>query len=425
MGIRGFLTTLGLGAGAMYFYDPELGERRRAMLRDQWTTLQGNMTDLWSAGTQDLQTRAQSFQFDMRARATGQTKSDGMAGVMSMGNGAEWSPGARLLALSGGGAVTLYGLLRGGISGKLVMLAGLNLVSRGMFDKGLMSVVKPASQSGVAVQKDMQIDAPVEEVFDFWRNYDNFPRFMSHLDEVRDTGEGRSHWVAKGPADTQVEWDATITQMEPNRVIAWESVPGSQVYTAGRVRFTRAGAGTHLNVYMTYSPPGGPVGHAVAVLFGADAQTALDEDLGKLKALLERRESGSARRSSTGGSRPTAALGPTGGSQSGSAKARSTDSGKAGSGSGSSTTNRDSGQPGGGQGRKDVVGGTGVYPASGPLPEGDAETQGMASWGQGERGAAGYEDSGSSELSFDDVSGVPEAKKPGSKGSGGKSGSGK
>lgn len=90
---------------------------------------------------------------------------------------------------------------------------------------------------------------------------------------------------------------------------------------------------------------------------------------------------------------------------------------------------RESGQPGGGQGRQDVVGGTGVYPASGPMPEGDAEIQGMASWGQGERGAAGYEDSGSSELSFGSESDMPDEKKPGAsgsdKGSGSKSGSGK
>ena len=90
---------------------------------------------------------------------------------------------------------------------------------------------------GIEFRKAVRINAPVEDVFAFWQNYDNFPRFMSHLKEVRDMGDGRSHWVANGPADVPVEWDAQITEMRPNRVIAWESLPGSEVYNAGRVRF--------------------------------------------------------------------------------------------------------------------------------------------------------------------------------------------
>jgi uncharacterized membrane protein len=201
-------------------------------------------------------------------------------------------PGDRLLVMSGGGLLTLYGLARGGIFGKAALLAGANYVAKGLVRKDVLGdmVTKMRSSSsgrGIEFRKAVRINAPVEQVFAFWQNYDNFPRFMSHLKEVRDMGDGRSHWVANGPAGTPIEWDAQITEMRPNRVIGWESLPGSEVYNAGRVRFEAVDGATRVDVFMTYNPPGGVAGHAIASLFGADPMSAMDDDLLKLKSLLE------------------------------------------------------------------------------------------------------------------------------------------
>jgi hypothetical protein len=194
--------------------------------------------------------------------------------------------------------------------------------------------------------------------------------------------------VAKGPAGQPAEWDAIITKMEPNRVLSWESLPDSQVYNAGRVRFVDVDGGTRVDVFLSYSPPGGMVGHAVASLLGTNPKQAMNEDLLRLKSLIEKG------RTTTEGEQVTHDQAYGFGQERESASAFDAQSYR----ESRTESGTESGMPGGGQGRTDRVGQTGVYPASGPMPEGDAEVQGMASWGQGERGAAGYEDSGSSEL---------------------------
>jgi uncharacterized membrane protein len=111
---------------------------------------------------------------------------------------------------------------------------------------------------------------------------------MSHLREVRRIDEQRSHWVASGPAGLPVEWDAVVTERLPNESIAWKSVEGSVVRTAGRVRFRPVPEGkTEVDVHLSYNPPAGAIGHAVASLFGTDPKHAMDEDMVRLKSLLE------------------------------------------------------------------------------------------------------------------------------------------
>lgn len=139
----------------------------------------------------------------------------------------------------------------------------------------------------IEIQKSIIINAPVSEVFSFWRNFSNFPQFMSNLIEVRDLGNGRSHWVAKGPANVPVEWDAVITQSTPNQVLAWQSEAGSLVSNSGRVHFQQINNSTQVNIRLSYRPPAGAIGHAVARLFGADPKSEMDEDLERLKTLLE------------------------------------------------------------------------------------------------------------------------------------------
>ncbi|MGE5601857.1 MAG: SRPBCC family protein [Nitrososphaerales archaeon] len=290
------MTTLGLGLGAMYFMDPERGEQRRSDVRNQIMQLRSEAQNVWTQGSEDLASRAKSLrnkagQAPSDVMQAGKEALSGSRGGMKLNMDMD-RPGDRLLVMSGGGLLALYGLARGGLLGKAALLAGANYVAKGLTQKDVIgdavSKMRGASGGkGIEFRSAVRINAPVEEVFAFWQNYENFPRFMSHLKEVRDMGDGRSHWVANGPAGVPVEWDAHVTELRPNRVIAWESVPGSDVYNAGRVRFESVDGATRVDVFLTYNPPGGVAGHAIAALFGSDPKTAMDDDLLKLKSLIE------------------------------------------------------------------------------------------------------------------------------------------
>jgi uncharacterized membrane protein len=145
---------------------------------------------------------------------------------------------------------------------------------------------------GTVVAESVTINRPVEEVYAFWRNLANLPRFMKHLESVEPITETLSRWRAKGPAGTTVEWNAEIINEIPNEVIGWRSIEGSDVISAGSVNFDDEGLGTRLRVRMQYSLPGGRAGDAVAKLVGRDAAAEIREDLGQLKEMLERREEG-------------------------------------------------------------------------------------------------------------------------------------
>ncbi len=201
----------------------------------------------------------------------------------------QWSPTARLLAAAGGGALAVCAARRRGPLGAALATVGLGLLARGVTNLPLKRLVGlGAGRHVVELQKTIAIDAPVEQVFELWSHYENFPRFMSHVREVRGTPNGQSHWVAVGPAGTAVEWDAVVTRYETNRVLAWKTLPSSIVAHSGIVRFEPTpDGGTRLDVKLSYTPPTGAIGHAVAALFGVDPKQAMDEDLVRLKSLLE------------------------------------------------------------------------------------------------------------------------------------------
>jgi uncharacterized membrane protein len=136
---------------------------------------------------------------------------------------------------------------------------------------------------GLQIQKSIHVDAPIEEVFAFWRNLESFPRFMSHVREVRQLADGSYHWKV-GP----FEWEAEVTRLEPNRLLAWRSRPGSSVRNRGVVRFRSDGhRGTEVSVQLSYRPPAGMLGHGVARLLGADPKHQMDDDLLRFKSLVE------------------------------------------------------------------------------------------------------------------------------------------
>jgi uncharacterized membrane protein len=129
----------------------------------------------------------------------------------------------------------------------------------------------------------------VEEVYGFWSRLDQLPTFMAHLDEVRVTGGGRSHWKAAAPFGRDVEWDAETTDDVPAQRIAWRSVDGADVPNSGEVRFVPApgGRGTEVHVTLSYEMPGGALGKAAAKYFGEEPSQQLDDDLRRFKQVLE------------------------------------------------------------------------------------------------------------------------------------------
>jgi uncharacterized membrane protein len=145
------------------------------------------------------------------------------------------------------------------------------------------------SSSGIRVKSAITVARPVGEVYGFWRNFENLPRFMSHLESVQVLDGRRSHWTAVGPAGIRLEWDAETVEDRPNEVISWRSLPGGQMDTVGYVRFRSApgNRGTEIAVEMRYDPPGGVVGATIAKLFGESGQEVVTRDLLAFKNVLE------------------------------------------------------------------------------------------------------------------------------------------
>ncbi|HYG80812.1 MAG TPA: SRPBCC family protein [Pyrinomonadaceae bacterium] len=152
-----------------------------------------------------------------------------------------------------------------------------------------LSTNDSTTTGGTTLKKSIIINSTPEELYRFWRDFENLPRFMQHLQSVEETGEGRSHWVTKGPADSRVEWDAELTEDRENERIAWRSLEGSDVYNTGSVSFEPApgGRGAVVRVEMDYSPPGGVIGKGIAKLFGEDPEQQIYDDLRCLKQVIE------------------------------------------------------------------------------------------------------------------------------------------
>jgi uncharacterized membrane protein len=211
----------------------------------------------------------------------------------------------RWLSVVIGSAVAAYGLSRRSIAGITVAAAGAGLVWRGasgycaVYDAlGLTTVPESDHDTskvsvpygrGVRVEQTVTIGLPPGEIYTFFRNFENLPRFMSHLKSVTVIDAKRSHWMTKGPAGSDAEWDAEIINEIPNELIGWRSIEGSQVDNAGSVHFKQnpADRGTDVKVILRYDPPGGLLGAMTAKLLGEDPAHQVKEDLRALKMLLE------------------------------------------------------------------------------------------------------------------------------------------
>jgi uncharacterized membrane protein len=144
-------------------------------------------------------------------------------------------------------------------------------------------------EGATRVRRSITVNRPAEEVYAYWRNFEHLPNFMYHLESVRAFGPTRSHWVAKGPADKRVEWDSQVTEDRPNALIAWHTLPGSDIENGGSVAFERApgGRGTIVRVTLEYHPPGGMAGRAVAALMNRAPEQQVLDDLRRFKQIME------------------------------------------------------------------------------------------------------------------------------------------
>jgi uncharacterized membrane protein len=356
---------LGLGAGLMYFLDPDRGRRRRAMARDRAAHLVNTADDAIGKTSRDVRNRMSGLVAEASSLFACEEISDGVLvervraklgravshphaievtaeqgrvtlsgqilarevdlllkrvysvrGVVSVENKLEahqeagnipdlqggrprpgepseflqtnWSPAARLLAGATGGALALYGAHRHGLTGSALELLGLGLLARGLTNLEIKDLTGYGGSRGISVQKTINIQAPVERVYEVWRDHENFPHFMSRVREVKDLGDGRYHWTVAGPAGIPLEWEGVITRRVPNKLIEFKSAPGSVIEQHGIVRFEpNHNGGTRLDIKMSYLPPAGAVGHAVAKLFGADPRSEMMADLMRMKSFIE------------------------------------------------------------------------------------------------------------------------------------------
>jgi len=218
----------------------------------------------------------------------------------------------RWLSIAAGSALAAYGLKRRELPGGAAAIAGAALLYRGatgrwvpgvkrrtggygagMYGTGVIADRDSDTRTqlgggrGIHVEESVTINRPMSELYRFWRNFENLPTFMNHLESVTMRDEGISHWVAKGPAGMDVQWDARVINEVPDKVIGWQSLTGSTVSTAGSVNFDDDSHGTRVTVHLQYNPPAGRVGAAVAKLFGEEPNQTIREDLRRFKQLME------------------------------------------------------------------------------------------------------------------------------------------
>jgi len=167
----------------------------------------------------------------------------------------------------------------------------------------LVSSRRESQEEPVRVRRAITINRTPEELYRFWRDFQNLPRFMKHLESVQVLDQRHSHWVAKGPAGSTVEWDAEMTEDRPNEFIAWRSLEGADVENNGSVSFHRTQRGTEVHVDLTYLPPAGSLGSWAAWLLGEEPGQQVQDDLRRLKQVMETGEVPTTRGQPSGPSR--------------------------------------------------------------------------------------------------------------------------
>jgi uncharacterized membrane protein len=202
-------------------------------------------------------------------------------------SGVQWAPAL------GGGALLLYAAWRRSLSSPLLGAAGAALLYRGVTGQnpaeGLLEKVSEQAVTGIHVHKAVSIQRTPEDVYRFWRRIENLPRFMEHLKSVEELGDGRSRWEARIPGPVPLSWEARVVRDEAGEILEWETVADSAIKHEGQVRFIPkdGGQATELHVSMSYRPPLGVAGVAVAQLLNAVTEQQIKEEIRHCKQLLE------------------------------------------------------------------------------------------------------------------------------------------
>jgi len=200
----------------------------------------------------------------------------------------------RLLSTAAGGLLLLYGL-RGPAPLRLVLAAaGLGLLYQGAAGRNVVESIRTgqpliAEPTGLRVKKSVTVNRTPAEVYEFWRNLENLPRFMTHVRSVQRHGGGRSHWVVSGPRGTVLKFDAQITVDRPNEMIAWQTLPGARIHHRGYVKFLPAPGerGVEVHVALEYEPPGGGAGKLLGGLLGTVTEQHIQEQIRNFKQIME------------------------------------------------------------------------------------------------------------------------------------------
>lgn len=200
----------------------------------------------------------------------------------------------RWLAAAAGSAMILQGFRQRNTGKWLLTLVGAGLLYQGVSGTnvlGKLPVVRTmvSKQQGVRVQKIITVNKPPAELYQFWRNLENLPRFMRHVKEVRQLDQEKSHWRVAIIQNIELEWDAHITVDRPNEMIAWETLPGATVGNRGYVKFIPApgNRGTEVSVALEYDPPGAALGLAAGEMVKFIAAHDIEEDIRAFKRMME------------------------------------------------------------------------------------------------------------------------------------------
>jgi uncharacterized membrane protein len=211
--------------------------------------------------------------------------------------GLRWNDVKRAMPIAGV-ALVMMGLVRRSSGSILLAAIGGGLIYEGLrggnwsrisYEKGMPTQRTLMHDQGIRIEQEITVARPREELYQFWRNLENLPRVMSHLESVRVISPARSHWVAHAPAGMSVAWDAEIINDVENERISWRSMEGADVANAGSVQFTSTPGGSDTVVYVNlkYDLPLGPLGAAVAKLFGTDPEQSVADDLRHFKTMME------------------------------------------------------------------------------------------------------------------------------------------
>lgn len=214
-----------------------------------------------------------------------------VSGLLIFGQGTR--PAGAVWSRVAGDAVDIATLAAAGASSRTnkggVALATASVLGVAALDVYCARELTRREPAGMRMTRSVVVNRPPQELYEFWRAFENFPRFMTHVKSVHTMGPGISHWVVEGPAGSTAEWDARVTADTPSELIAWQSLEGADVENSGVVRFEpRPGnRGTIVRVDVEYRPPAGSAGKLVATLFNESPEQQIYDDLHRFKQIVE------------------------------------------------------------------------------------------------------------------------------------------